>query len=142
MFEGMGAPVHVEKSMAEIDPTLDSCCQREVSYMYYCVSLFQSCMLCYHNIYPSMNLHILHTSFRLIPIVSKVQSKKHFVLMIVSHKQRMNVDNSLPLVVAMHSINHLILSMDLALGVDVDVVMIPTQMEETMNCWQRQRRSC
>ncbi len=76
-----------------------------------------------------------------------MQSKKHFVLMIVSHKQRMNVDNSLPLllpavVVAMHSINHLILSMDLALGVDVDVVMIPTQMEEIMNCWQRQRRTC
>ena len=72
-----------------------------------------------------------------------MQSKKHFVLMIVSHKQRMNVDNSLPLVAAaMHSINHLILSMDLALGVDVDVVMIPTQMGETMNCWQRQRRSC
>jgi hypothetical protein len=110
----------------------------------YCVSLFQSYMymLCYHNIYPSMNLHILHTSSRLIPIVSKVQSKKHYVLMIVSHRRRMNVDNSLPIVAAMHSINHLILSMDLALGVDVDVVMIQTQMVEIMNCWQQQRRSC
>jgi hypothetical protein len=103
--------------------------------------LFQSYMyfLCSYHIYTKSSFN---ASSRLTPIVSKVQSKKHFVLMIVSHKQRMNVDNSLPLVAAMHSINHLILSMDLALGVDVDVVMIPTQMEETMNCWQRQRRSC
>eukprot|EP00985_Skeletonema_marinoi_P027377 scaffold22381_cov139-Skeletonema_marinoi.AAC.5 len=30
MFEGVGAPIHVDKSTAGIDPTLDSCCQREI----------------------------------------------------------------------------------------------------------------
>eukprot|EP00986_Skeletonema_menzelii_P000727 scaffold205_cov179-Skeletonema_menzelii.AAC.9 len=30
MFEGVGAPVRVDKSTALIDPTLDSCCQREI----------------------------------------------------------------------------------------------------------------
>ena len=30
MFEGVGAPVEVERNGGHVDPTLDSCCQREV----------------------------------------------------------------------------------------------------------------
>ena len=30
MFEGVGAPVNVADTDGYIDPTLDSCCQREV----------------------------------------------------------------------------------------------------------------
>ena len=30
MFEGIGAPVHLDRIDAGMDPTLDSCCQREV----------------------------------------------------------------------------------------------------------------
>ena len=63
---------------------------------------------------------------------SKVQSKRHFVPMIVSPKLKTNVGNSTVVARVVHS-DHSILCMDLVLGVDVDVVMIQILMVEIMN---------
>ena len=42
MFEGLGAPVNVAQTEGQhIDPTLDSCCQREVRML---MIFFQSCV--------------------------------------------------------------------------------------------------
>ncbi len=149
MFEGVGAPVHVDESTAAIDPTLDSCCQREVSYihsrfaalhsMHFCVFLCSQTLA--HVLSFVVYTYADYTHCRLKQTASKVQSKRHFVPMIVSLKLKTNVSNSTHLAtVAVHS-KHSISYMDLVLVVVVAAAMIRILMVEIMNCWLLRRKS-
>ena len=58
MFEGVGAPINVDQTDGQyIDPTLDSCCQREVNiHLSFCV-VFYVCWIC--NVVPPRYVSIL-----------------------------------------------------------------------------------
>ena len=52
MFEGVGAPVNVDEIDRSFDPTLDSCCQREVREMRY--FLFGACVCVIRSVVHTM----------------------------------------------------------------------------------------
>lgn len=71
LFEGIGAPVNVAQTEDQyIDPTLDSCCQREVCFVTYDMIIFyiHTFMILSHP-----NTMIMILVYRLNQIVNKMQ---------------------------------------------------------------------
>ena len=69
MFEGVGAPVNVDEIDRSFDPTLDSCCQREVREMRY--FLFGACVCVIRS--------VVHT-MPMCRVLCRVKLPKHCIM--------------------------------------------------------------